>query len=76
MVRRPIPIRVTARDRIQLQKLLRGGIQPVRVVLRALALRLLADGVTAPQTAQSLQSGRPQSEWGSFADLADRAVNP
>lgn len=58
MARRPIPIRVTARDRIQLQKLLRGGNQAVRVVLRALALRLQADGVTAPQAAQSLQSGR------------------
>jgi len=54
MARRPIPIQVSARDRGQLQKLLRGGVQQVRVVLRALALRLLADGATAPQAAQAL----------------------
>lgn len=54
MARRPIPIHVTARDRVQLRKLLRGGVQQVRVVLRALALRLLADGVTAPQAARFL----------------------
>ena len=54
MARRPIPIHVTPRDRLQVRKLLRGGVQQVRVVLRALALRLLADGTTAPQVAKSV----------------------
>ncbi len=54
MARRPIPIHVSARDRAQLEKLLRGGVQQVRVVLRALALRLLAGGATAPQAARTL----------------------
>lgn len=54
MARRPISIHVAARDRVQLQTLLRGGVQQVRVVLRALALRLLADGATAPQAAHAL----------------------
>ncbi len=55
MARRPIPIRVTARDRVQLQKkLLRGGVAQVRVVPRALALRRLDGGAAAPQAAQDL----------------------
>ena len=54
MARRPIPIRVSTRDRAALGKLLRGGVQPVRVVLRAVALRLLARGATAPQAARAL----------------------
>jgi transposase len=54
MARRPIPIRVSTRDRAALGKLLRGGVQQVRVVLRAVALRLLAGGATAPQAARAL----------------------
>ena len=38
-----------------MDELLGSGIQPVRVVLRALALVHLADGATAPQTARSLK---------------------
>jgi transposase len=54
MARRPIPIKVKARDRARIGQLLRGGVQHVRVVLRALTLRLLADGITAPQVAQTV----------------------
>ncbi len=54
MARRPVPIKVSANDRDQIGQLLRGGVQQVRVVLRALALRLLAGGVTAPWVAQSV----------------------
>ena len=54
MARRPIPIKVRPRDRAQIDQLLRGGVQQVRVVLRALALRLLAGGVTAPQVARTV----------------------
>lgn len=54
MARRPVPIKVSANDRDQISQLLRGGVQQVRVVLRALALRLLAGGVTAPHIAQTV----------------------
>jgi transposase len=54
MARRPVPIKVKSKDRTQISQLLRGGIQQVRVVLRALALQQLAEGVTAPQVAETL----------------------
>jgi putative transposase len=54
MARRPIPIEVKPRDLAELGELLRGGVQQVRVVLRALALRQLAGGVTAPQVAETI----------------------
>ena len=54
MARRPVPIQVQAQDLAELGELLRGGVQQVRVVLRALALRLLADRVTAPHVAQTV----------------------
>src|ERR1019366_4654611 len=44
----------SCKDLSQIGELLRGGIQQVRVVLRALSLRQLADGFTAPQAAQAL----------------------
>ena len=54
-------IEVTAKDQKQLRQLLRGGVQPVRVVLRATALLQLAQGVSAlristmiPVTAQAI----------------------
>jgi putative transposase len=54
MARRPIPIKIKAKDLTQIGQLLRGGMQQVRVILRALALQQLAGGVTAPQVAQNL----------------------
>jgi hypothetical protein len=54
MARRPVPIQVKPRDLNELGELLRGGVQQVRVVLRALALRLLAGQVTAPQVAATV----------------------
>jgi len=54
MARRPVPIKVKAHDSAELRWLLKGGVQQVRVVLRALALRLLAGGVTAPQVAHTV----------------------
>jgi len=54
MARRPVPIKIKPKDLSTIGQLLRRGIQQVRVVLRALALRQLAEGVTAPQVAQSL----------------------
>ena len=49
MGRPPLHIDVTSKDQKELAKLLSGGVQQVRVVLRALALRQLAEGASAPQ---------------------------
>ena len=54
MSRCPIPIKVKSKDLSQIGELLHGGVQQVRVVVRALVLRQLADGYTAPQVAQTL----------------------
>jgi transposase len=54
MARRPVPIKVKSKDLAHILELLRGGIQQVRVVLRGLVLRQLAEGFTAPQVAQTL----------------------
>jgi putative transposase len=54
MARRPVPIQVKPKDLKVLGELLRGGVQQVRVVLRALALRLLAGKTTAPQVAETV----------------------
>src|SRR5579872_3588629 len=51
MARAALRIGVTTKDRTVLQKLLSGGIQQVRVVLRAVALLQLAKGVSAPRIA-------------------------
>ncbi len=50
----PIVFRLKDEDRAEVESLLRGGVQQVRVVLRALALKQLAGGVTAPQVARSV----------------------
>jgi putative transposase len=54
MARRPVPIRIRPKDLTHIGQLLRGGIQQVRVVLRALVLKQLAGGVTAPHVAKTL----------------------
>jgi hypothetical protein len=48
MARPPLRIRVTKKDQKELRRLLAGGVQQVRVVLRAIALLQLAGGVSAP----------------------------
>jgi putative transposase len=49
MARSALHIEVTVKDRKQLRELLSGGVQQVRVVLRAVALSQLAKGVSAPR---------------------------
>ena len=49
MARPALRIEVTPKDQKELRKLLSGGVQPVRVVLRALSLLQLAKGVSAPR---------------------------
>src|ERR1700728_1502937 len=49
MARPALRIDVTKKDRKRLRELLSGGVQQVRVVLRAVALSQLAHGVSAPR---------------------------
>lgn len=49
MARPPLRIEVTAKDRKELGSLLSSGVQQVRVVLRALSLLQLANGMSAPR---------------------------
>ena len=51
MGRPPLSINVTPKDQRELTSLLSGGVQQVRVVLRALALLQLAKGASAPRVA-------------------------
>ena len=51
MARPALRVEVTTKDQKALRKLLRGGVQQVRVVLRAMALSQLAKGVSAPRIA-------------------------
>lgn len=54
MARRPISVKVKSRDLTSIEQFLHAGVQQVRVVLRALALRQLAQGASAPCVAQAL----------------------
>ena len=45
---------VAKKDQLELRSLLKGGVQQVRVVLRALALLQLAEDVSAPQIAKTI----------------------
>jgi len=54
MARRPLSIRIQSCDLVRIEEILRSGVAQVRVVLRALALRQLAQGSAAPQIAQAL----------------------
>jgi transposase len=54
MGRLPLKIDVTKKDQQELRSLLKGGVQQVRVVLRALALLQLAEDVSAPQVAKTI----------------------
>ena len=49
MGRPPLSIEVESKDQYELTRLLSGGVQQVRVVLRAVALLHLAKGVSAPR---------------------------
>src|ERR1044071_1005385 len=55
MGRTALRIAVTKKDRQELRKLVKGGVQQVRVVLRALALLQLGEHASAPQIASVVQ---------------------
>ncbi len=52
MAHPPLPFQISAKDQTALKKLLGGGVQQVRVVLRAVVLLQLAEGVSAPRVAR------------------------
>ena len=54
MARPPKPFRLKAQDKQELRQMLSGGIQQVRVVLRALALLQLDEGLSAPKVARTV----------------------
>ena len=55
MGRTALRVEVSEQDRQTLHKLLGRGIKSVRVVLRALALLHLGEGLTAPQVSRSVR---------------------
>jgi transposase len=54
MARSALLIEIPTKDKKELQRLLSGGVQQVRVVLRALALLQLAKGISAPRISGSI----------------------
>ena len=54
MARPPLPFHVSAKDQKELKKLLGGGVQQVRVVLRAVALLQLTQGGSAPWVSRTV----------------------
>jgi transposase len=52
MSRRALRIEVTKKDRRELERMLSGGVQPVRSVLRAMALLQLSKSISAPRIAE------------------------
>ena len=57
-----VQVRLSKLEQEQLDELLRGGLQPVRTVLRALVLRQLADGQTIRKVARNV-SLTPKTVW-------------
>ncbi len=55
-------IRLSKQEQQELRRLLQSGLQPVRTVLRALALKQLAEGQTVRQVAKNVAS-TPKTVW-------------
>src|SRR3990170_3366346 len=55
MPRPPLSFRLKAKDAKELDRVLHGGVQQVRVVLRALTLLHLHRGASAPEVARLVQ---------------------
>ncbi len=58
MPRPALRLKVSAKDQATLKKLLAGGVEQVRVAMRAVALQRLAEGMGAPQIAAVLPLSR------------------
>jgi putative transposase len=79
MGRPPLTTDVTPKDQQELTRLLSGGVQQVRVVLRPLALPQLARGASAPRisrvvplTSQAIRTIGRRYQQGAAAVLDDR----
>ena len=59
---RRVQVRLSKPEQAQLDKLLRGGLQPVRTVLHALVLRQLADGQAIRKVARNVGL-TPKTVW-------------
>src|SRR5215831_9970831 len=55
-------VQLSKEERRELQRLLQSGLQPVRTVLRALALRQMAEGQTVRQVAKNVGL-TPKTAW-------------
>ena len=60
--RKRFQVQLSKQERQELKRLLSGGLQPVRTVLRALALRQLAEGQTIRKVAASVGL-TPKTVW-------------
>ena len=58
MARPALRVKVSAKDQTALKKMLAGGVEQVRVAMRAVALLRLAEGMGAPQIAAVLPLSR------------------
>jgi len=58
MPRRALRLKVSAKDQATLKKMLAGGVEQVRVAMRAVALLRLGEGMGAPQVAAVLPLSR------------------
>ena len=61
-MKQPPRIRLTKQEQQELRRLLQSGLQPVRTVLRALALRQLAEGQTVREVAKNVAL-TPKTVW-------------
>ena len=61
-MKKQLQIRLSKREQRELHRLLQSGLQPVRTVLRALALRQLAEGQTVRQVAKNVAL-TPKTVW-------------
>jgi hypothetical protein len=76
--KRQLVVRLKAADRRRIGAMLRGGIEPVRVVKRAQVLRLLDQGTGPPQVASAVGLS-PQAVrdigWRHVGEGLDRALH-
>jgi len=76
--KRQLVVRLKATDRRRIAAMLRGGIEPVRVIKRAQVLRLLDQGIGPPQIADAVGVS-PQTVrdvgWRYLGEGLDRALH-
>jgi len=61
-MKKQVQVQLAKQEQQELRRVLKAGLQPVRTVLRALALRQLAEGQTVRQVAKNLAL-TPKTVW-------------